>query len=528
MSEEEQTLSLEEENDQLKKAVNELRAQNQLLNEELKRNQQGRSGNWEMNLVDNSLTWSPGIYHMLEVSEDTQPDMLIFKEKLTPIALDRLNGAISKTFVSGQEYSFEHTLMMTDRVLSVRTDLKPVYNEQKMPVKLIGKLTDISATKSAQKELEKLSMIAAQTSNAVVMLSVKAKIDWVNNAFTIMTGYRPDEVKGELFDTLAREEHDVCCADLFEEAFRQSHSVIHETIIETKNGKMLWVIMNASAVLDYELNAESYIVIITDITDQKNAEAQLAEKNREITDSIRYAKRLQDAMLPSDEIIRYKFKDSFIYYRPKDIVSGDFYWMRSPEDIVFVAVADCTGHGVPGAFVSLIGNRAMDRAVLEFGLTDPAKILDKISEIVEGEFSNQSNVEVRDGMDICLLAFDFKKSQVTYSGANNPLYFIRNSEFNEIKGDKQPIGPHDHRSPFVSHTIDLEESDQFYLFSDGFPDQFGGPKGKKFKYRTFKELILANHQLPMEEQEEKLNSALVEWKGNLEQVDDICVMGIKV
>ena len=284
----------------------------------------------------------------------------------------------------------------------------------------------------------------------------------------------------------------------------------------------------------------------------------LEEKNKEITDSINYAQRIQAAILPPDRIVKRYLPDSFVLYKPKDIVAGDFYWMepmsttnkattlkedasientsRSPllgemsqtklrDRGVIFAVADCTGHGVPGAMLSMLCNNALNRSVREYGLTDPGKILDKTREIIISEFE-KSDEHVKDGMDLSLCALNGNKLQ--FAGAYNLLWIIRNGEVIELKGDRQPIGNSDDLLPFTTHTFELEKGDIIYIFSDGYVDQFGGKRGKKLKAKAFRELLLTVNNKPMEEQMVLIDKAFENWRGNLEQIDDVCVIGVKI
>lgn len=275
------------------------------------------------------------------------------------------------------------------------------------------------------------------------------------------------------------------------------------------------------------------------------------EHQKEIIDSITYAKRLQQAILPPIEFIKGNLPNSFLLYKPKDIVAGDFYWMEiasvvepvetpnqdrysvsgtstsSVSDIILFAAADCTGHGVPGAMVSVVCSNALNRAVKEFGLREPGKILDKTTDLVIETFE-KSGTEVKDGMDISLLAYNPSNKTIQWSGSNNPLWYIRNNEVFEITADKQPIGKHESRKPFTTHEISYQEGSVFYLFTDGLPDQFGGPKEKKFMYKKFKDCLLTSHTLLPEEQHFRLNQAFEDWRGSLEQVDDVTVIGIVI
>ncbi len=255
---------------------------------------------------------------------------------------------------------------------------------------------------------------------------------------------------------------------------------------------------------------------------------QLEEKTKEITDSINYAKRIQDAILPPLTIVNKYLKDYFILYKPKDIVAGDFYWVENKNDLVLFAAADCTGHGVPGAMVSVLCSNALNRAVNEFGLTQPAKILDKTLEIVLEQFEN-SKEEVRDGMDIAICSFQPSTRKLEYAGAQNPLWIVKggDAELIEIKADKQPIGRYSTKNKYTNHNLTLDKGDLIYLSSDGYADQFGGERGKKFKSVNFKKLLTKISSKPLQEQYQILNDNFKNWKGDLEQLDDVCVLGFK-
>ncbi len=268
-----------------------------------------------------------------------------------------------------------------------------------------------------------------------------------------------------------------------------------------------------------------------DEVEKKNAviETQkklVEEKNKDILDSITYAKRLQDAILPPLSIIRKYFSDSFLLYKPKDIVAGDFYWMEKLDDVLLIAACDCTGHGVPGAMVSVVCSNALNRALKEFKIRDTGKLLDKVRELVLDTFGTTG--EVKDGMDCSLCAINTKTGETEWSGAYNPLWYIENGELKELAPDKQPIGKHDNPKPFTTRLINLQKGATLFLFTDGYADQFGGPKGKKFKYKQLEELILAQAAKPMEEQKSILEHEFERWKGEQEQTDDVCVIGIRI
>ena len=260
---------------------------------------------------------------------------------------------------------------------------------------------------------------------------------------------------------------------------------------------------------------------------RKKSEDRVKEKNKEILDSITYAKRIQSAILPQTKIVKQFLVDSFILYKPKDIVAGDFYWLEVVDDTILFAAADCTGHGVPGAMVSVVCNNSLNRAVREFGLFYPNEILDKTRELVIQEFE-KSDDDVKDGMDISLCALNLKTKELKWSGANNPLWIIRNNEILEFKADKQPIGKHTDSKPFKLQEIPLLENDIIYIFTDGFQDQFGGDRQKKFRISQMREMFLSLVKYSLEEQRGKIESTFETWKGSEEQVDDVCIIGVRI
>lgn len=275
------------------------------------------------------------------------------------------------------------------------------------------------------------------------------------------------------------------------------------------------------------------IAYLQQIEYQRN---EIEKQKKEIIDSINYAKRIQTAILPPARVVKESLRDSFILYKPKDVVAGDFYWIEHKDGKVLFAAADCTGHGVPGAMVSMLCYNTLNRAVREYNLTEPGKILDKAREILLQGFE-KSEEEIRDGMDISLCVLDGDKLQ--YAGAYNPLWLIRKKDLSdnsendnfsliELKGDKQPISKCENSFSFKTHSIELRKDDTFYIFSDGFADQFGGDEGRKFKNANFKKLLLSIQLETMEKQKQLIDENFEEWKGNLDQIDDVCVIGMRI
>ncbi|MBI3502186.1 MAG: SpoIIE family protein phosphatase [Bacteroidetes bacterium] len=260
----------------------------------------------------------------------------------------------------------------------------------------------------------------------------------------------------------------------------------------------------------------------------------IAEKNKDITDSINYAKNIQEAILPAKEIKYKLFPDAFVLFQPKDVVSGDFYWFAEKNGKRIIAAVDCTGHGVPGGFMSMLGNAFLNEIVNQRGITQPSEILSELRfNIIRALKQSGKEGATKDGMDIALLSFDDKNNAVEFAGAYNPLLLLRKEngtyKMEEYLADKRPIGYYLGKGlPFTNQKINLHKGDTLYIFSDGYADQFGGPKGKKFKYKQLQEVLLSIQNEPMVKQEEILFDTFKKWKGSLEQIDDMLVIGIRV
>jgi serine phosphatase RsbU (regulator of sigma subunit) len=274
------------------------------------------------------------------------------------------------------------------------------------------------------------------------------------------------------------------------------------------------------------------IFVLTEyfVAKKNNIQSILVQKNKDITDSITYAKRIQQAILPPDRLVKKLLPESFILYKPKDIVSGDFYWVTEWGNKVMFAAVDCTGHGVPGAFMSIVGQNILSQSVNEYGLSRPNLILNALNKGVSRTLGKDSDNVLRDGMDLALCAIDLKEMKMEFSGAMNPAWVLRDTEIIELKGNKFPIGSYVDGADqhFENTEFQLKKGDRIYVFTDGYADQFGGPKGKKFKYKNIKTLLLDTRHESMDRQLEILDRTIESWRGNLEQIDDILVMGVKI
>lgn len=272
-------------------------------------------------------------------------------------------------------------------------------------------------------------------------------------------------------------------------------------------------------------------VFSINITEQKLKEELIAEKNRNITDSINYAQKIQRALLPDTQVMLSTLPDSFVFYEPKDIVSGDFYWFTLIEDLFIYVCADCTGHGVPGALMSMIGSNIINHVVRYSNVNSPETALSHLDYRIRGVLKQDDSKDEsrsKDGMDLTMCAINLKTGRLQYAGANNPLVLIRNNELIEFKANRMPIGGQfEGYKTYEGHDIQLEEGDCLYVFTDGYIDQFGGPKGKKLLKKRFYELLTDVHETPMTDQKQKLHDYLLDWRNKEEQVDDVLVMGLR-
>lgn len=394
-------------------------------------------------------------------------------------------------------------------------------------IKLAKDVGSISAQRDGWELLHRIYLKKNDFKNSLESFKnyIKLKDSLVNNEKTgeiTALQVRYEENKKRIEDSLQ-----MATANKFE--LEKRELLLDQKSIQTNwmiVGLVLLLILVLVVFLGYRNKQKANVLI----EEQKR---QVEERNREITASIVYAKHIQDSILPDEQSFRDFGLHAFVYYQPKDIVAGDFYWMHSLNDAikneknVLFTVGDCTGHGVPGALVSVMCNQAIKQAVRDFPDQDPAFILDKINDLVNTTFY-RGNSGVYDGMDISFCKIDQKSNKLFFAGANNAIVIVRSNEIIELKGDKQPIGKHPARRNFTSQIFQLEKEDMLYLFSDGFSDQFGGEKRKKLKYNNFKKILVKASMLAIEKQKNFLEKEFEDWRGNLEQVDDVCVLGIRI
>ncbi len=269
------------------------------------------------------------------------------------------------------------------------------------------------------------------------------------------------------------------------------------------------------------------------VSQRDEIEAQrdlLFDQKKEITDSIGYAQRIQAAILPHKSYLDRVIPEYFVLFKPRDIVSGDFYWIKEVDSSIVIVAADCTGHGVPGAFMSMLGITLLNELFVEGRTSRPGDIMEQLRTKVKAMLVQEGNIrDQKDGMDMAIAVINKEKKHLQFAGAYNPLYLIRNgSQLIELKGDKQPIGVHWEETEFRNQVVELKENDSIYVFSDGYVDQYGGEDRKKFKTRKFKELLLSVQSESMEKQKQIIDNAFEKWRGNTEQIDDVCVIGVRI
>ncbi len=372
------------------------------------------------------------------------------------------------------------------------------------------------------KELEKLSVVASKTSNSVIVADKHGKLEWVNEAFTNLWGYTFDEFKKTCGVTLKEASHFPEFDNIFKKCISEKRSISYVSKGVNKNKNAVWVQTSMTPIYDDDNKLSKIITIDSDITKIKNAETK-------IRDSILYAKRIQSAILKPDNNITKDIIDFFIYFNPLGIVSGDYYWMKKIDGQLLIVAADSTGHGVPGAFMSMLGVAFLTDIVTENNIEKTDIILNELRQRVKSSLGQKGRYSSnKDGMDIAICSIDYENKKLLYSGAYNPIFYIRDNKLTHIKADKMPIGIHRKEKPFSKHEINIEKNDCFYIFSDGYMDQFGGIEDKKYGMQNFKKLLLKNHKKPLIEQNKLINDEFVKWMGNKKQVDDILVIGFKI
>ncbi|MBK6983748.1 MAG: SpoIIE family protein phosphatase [Bacteroidetes bacterium] len=384
--------------------------------------------------------------------------------------------------------------------------------------------------------LEQLSLVASRTDNVVLILDAEGRLEYVNESFVRLNRITLDELKKNVGETIFELSNNPNIKTIVAEAVYYKKSVNYEALNIVADGIEIWESSTLTPIFDEEGILKKIIIIDTDVTERKKQEQIILQKNKDITDSISYARKIQHAILPQDDLIKTHLPHSFVLYMTKDIVSGDFYWFTHINGSSIIAAVDCTGHGVPGAFMSLIGYNILNKIVNEQKITNPKDILFELNNgILDALYKNES--ESKDGMDIAICKINHAENTVDYAGAMRSLWIVKNNknttpELIEIKADKIPIGTKPESRvegiKYTTHTISVNQGDSFYIFTDGYADQFGGVKNKKYSTGKFKELLIKNAHLDFSTQEKNLKIEHHNWKEDFEQVDDILVIGFTV
>jgi len=379
--------------------------------------------------------------------------------------------------------------------------------------------------------------ILEKLNSLIIVVNQDGCVEYVSPSAKRILGFETDQLMGEGWWnlTLNNEEERADIKALTFQQFKKDsllEAVPYERLLKTATGGDKWILWNTS-----KGPMNTLVGIGHDITDRKKKEQKLAlkhklleQQNKDMLDSIQYASRIQEAVLPDIDKIKNAFKDAFVLYQPKDVVSGDYYFFYKRNNKVFIAVVDCTGHGVPGALMSIIAHGILKDVIVKKGLEEPSEILYALDDELHLLLNKQKNEEMTyDGMDVSLGVFDFESNTLTYSGAFRPMLLIRDMEIIEFEGNRFPIGFYaDVKKEFVSRKIELQVNDTFYFFTDGYCDQFGGEFKKKLNRKRFKELLLSAQSMEMDEQESFLQYALLNWRQEELQVDDVLVMGIRI
>lgn len=401
-------------------------------------------------------------------------------------------------------------------------------NQQKEEIQ-----TQAEQLAAINKELEKLSIVASKTDNSIIIADAEGNIEWANLAFTKLTGYSLEEYTATFGKTIIEVSSckDIEC--IVDSCIKTKKTAVYTGFSTTRDGKEIWLQTTLTPILDSLGNLSKLVAIDTDITAQKEAEFeitrqrdQISEINQELSDSIEYGGYIQSAVLTPVSVIKTLIPQSFVFYRPKDVVSGDFYWVNEIDNKIVIAAADCTGHGIPGAFMSMLGMAFLNDIVVQGRVLDPGKILSEMrSQVVRAMHQTGVDDETKDGMvmGICVIAEDRKK--MTFSGAKLPLIKVSDDQLTEFKPDRMPISIYHIMNDFSNTEIELSGKDRWFMFSDGYQDQFGGENADRLKKQGLLNLLKETSRLEIEDQYNRIDEYFRQWKGDFEQIDDVLIMG---
>ncbi len=398
---------------------------------------------------------------------------------------------------------------------------------------LVVNMRDITERRRAEQEERMRSKMQALSENSpdlITRVDQEGSFFYINPVIETYTGQNANHFLNQSIDAVDMDQRIVDeWKNILQNVYDSNEKVAVEMDFPSVMGDR---IMQVNAIPEYneEEHIESVLVVSHDITERKLIELEIASKNKKISESINYAKRIQGAILPNNSIIRKVLPQSFIFYRARDVVSGDFPWFMKIGNNIFIAAVDCTGHGVPGALISLIGYFLLNDIVRSRKVDSPGKILDQLDEgVTQTLRQDQDDSRTKDGMDIALCKINLELGQVEYAGAHRPLYFIKDGQLQEIKGNKFPIGGgiYKNQTNFTNNVIEVNSGDSIFFCSDGFPDQFGGPDNRKFGPKRLRQMLQDNHDKPMVDVYDTIANSWDNWKGNQKQTDDVLLIGIR-
>lgn len=393
---------------------------------------------------------------------------------------------------------------------------------------------DITERRNAEQEQimrGKMQALSENSQDIIIRFNLNGEFMYVNPRINEYTGLRKTLFSGKTYDDMDLDPIVVnAWKSLLEETQKTGKLVAKEMDFPSRKGDR---VMQTSAIPEFGLddNLETVLVVSHDITERKKQEVLIRETNKKITDSINYAQRLQKAIVPDTSYIQKQLPNSFIFYQPRDVVSGDFPYYYEKGDLLYIAAVDCTGHGVPGAMLSLIGFSVLNEILGHDRVYNAGETLDLMHQGVVRTLKqdHEDNVKTADGMDVAIVRIDKAKNEISFAGAHRPLYHITGGEMLQYKGDRFPIGgtQYKKRSNFIDYSFNYEEGDGVYFFSDGLPDQFGGPDGMKYGPKRIREKLLENQDMPMNEMHDLFEHEFSEWKGDMKQLDDVLMIGIR-
>jgi serine phosphatase RsbU (regulator of sigma subunit) len=495
---------------------------------------------WEANLQTGAVLWSRSLLQLLELAPEAP--LTAYLDRMESRVREEFNAKMQKLLLTGESFELEHSLRTADGEQHLR--LRCTFHRSEVGQRLVGILQNITAERNRELERRNMALVAAKTSSGVLFLDAQRRVVWLNPGLTGILSWSLEDLQGQdPFDRFICPQTPPELIERLNRGWAEVDSFAFEGPFQDKFGNALWLEFSFSPVLSpsTQLLGEellNYVVLVNDISDRKAKEAAilklneaLQQKNEDILDSIRYAQRIQFALLPNLDELFWAYPDSFVLYRPKDIVSGDFYWYRFVGPYLYVAAIDCTGHGVPGAFMSVLGNSILNELLGDGSTPEPAQLIQELDRRVEATLRREhgTNEAVNDGMDLALVRIDRLNQHLDFAGANRPLVVLRQGQLHELRGDAFSIGfqvllTDQSAKQFTGHTWSLEAGDRIVLFTDGISDQFGGDRAKKWGKKNFYAALEAQVNASGPEMKWSLETALDRWRGSLAQTDDVLVI----